>query len=190
MENVAIFMAVFAISFFTISSVGNQNQSQYYNKLTQFVGQTQQDQKAAVLSSLYKTSDTFVTKSEVAKDIKIKSIDKTDTNTVTSTGSKIKKISIYLLFSDPKLKQEGALWRIHVSADVKTLNEDGQRAKFLNKLSIQEINNKYSYALDSGAFVFNLIIGDDVLHGRYTSTFTIHDIISGKKDQKSVTFTI
>ncbi|MBI3631901.1 MAG: hypothetical protein HY225_00425 [Candidatus Vogelbacteria bacterium] len=193
MDNIIIFLAVFVVAFFTISSVSNQSKIQSYNKTSEFnsIGQLvaeTNDQSATVLSSLYRIGD--VIKMDVTKSIKIKSINETDNDKITNTGVVPRKIDIYLVFSDPKLKKDGNMWRIYVTADVKTVDSTGKRTKFLNGSSIQEINNKYSYELDSGAFVFNLNTANDIPHGQYMSTFTIHDLFSGRKDQKTVSFKI
>lgn len=192
MENIAIFLAVFAISFFTITSVGSNRVIETYSKLNDFNSLASLNggtaQSASVMSSLYKPAGDL-SKENGSKNFKIKSIDKTEGEDVNQNGIKTKKISIYLIFENPKLKKEGNDWRMHVRADVVTVDKDGKRVKFLDGLSFQEINNKYSYELDSGAFVFNINVGNEVA-GKYTSTFTIKDAFSGKKDEKTVVIEI
>ena len=193
MENIAIFLAVFVISFFTIASVGSDRAIQTYSKLSSFgsINRLINDSgepKAAVLSSLYKTASTTVD-ARIVGDIKIQSIDQMKSDDVSTDGVKIKKLSVYVIFANPRLKKDGSDWRIHAKMDVMTVDRDGKKTNFLNGLSLQEINNKYSYKLDSGAFVFNVDIKADT-PGEYTSIFTVHDIFSDKKDAKTVTIKI
>ena len=187
MDGIAIYVALFIVLFFSVSSVENNHISEFYlkDKIPTI------DSIAGLAANNFSTipsttrENLFNNNKLTQKTIRITSIDKTVSKSVDSSGKQRNRLSIYVIFANPTLRGEGNTWNMDVRIDVLTKDKNGKIVKSLTGAPLQEINNKYGYELDSGAFVFNVNL-DSGASDVYLSRFIIKDIFSGAKDEKTV----
>ena len=180
MDNIAIYIALFIVLFFSVSSVENNRISEVYSKIPTLDAMSSES-LSSIASPETVAANLFKEKDSATEDIKITSIDKTVTTQKNTDGLYSKKLSLYIIFKNPTLKKEGDQWRMKVKIDATTKGAHGENTKFLNGKSLQIIDSKLSYKLDSGAFVFNIDLPIDQL-GTYSTNFIVTDMFSNKKD--------
>lgn len=164
MKKICLVFVLLVVCFFAIRSISRQSSAELYLRENVVLQKTAIIQEAAV---------------DNLRGIKIDSINKT------VNGS---EVNLYLVFTHPSLLKDSLGWRMNVSIDVSTIDQNNNKFLALTGSPLQKIDEVYSYQPDSGSFIFNVNAPRNKKINIYKSKFIINDNLSGKKDEKVVSF--
>ncbi len=128
---------------------------------------------------------TLAPEKPVEKKIEIKTIEHSMVEETDYSGKVIKKLTLYIIFENPKLTKVEEGYHMNVNLDLDTMNSQGQKFGLLSGIDFQKMDITTSYALNTGSFIINTST-DTLDKMEYTIKATARDLIGQTQDFKEI----